>query len=507
MYEPSFNQFRNDCKTYKTIPIIDQFYADTVTPIQIFHALQDEAIYLLESNDEQSKWSNYSFIGMNPMYFIKECMGEFVLFDKNNHQVIGHNTLSKLFKEYEQNLRVKKANVDIPFIGGALGQIGYDCISLFEKVSSHRKAKSHESKCELVVCQTIIAYDHHQKQISFIHYVFLTGEEKEEELKEKYNQAINEISNYVQKLKIYQQPEKKFFSSLKDEVTFQGIQSNYTKNQFFHDVLKIKEYIRAGDIFQAVLSQRFEMEVSVSGFDLYRVLRIVNPSPYMFYMKLSSQELIGSSPERLIHIQNGHLEIHPIAGTRRRGKTKEEDKRLGENLLNDEKELAEHNMLVDLARNDIGKVSKYGTVETPVLVELTYFSHVMHLISKVTGELSDHIHPIDALISAFPAGTVSGAPKIRAMEIIHELEPTPRESYAGCVLYIGFDGNIDSCITIRTISLRGKKAYVQAGAGIVADSKPELEWKETQNKAKALIQTIQLAEQSFSNTYIGGGKE
>jgi len=498
MYVPSFEQFLDDCKKFKTIPIINQFYIDTLTPIQIFNAFQKEAVYILESNDEQSKWSNYSFIGIHPKYFIKECMGEFALLDEKNRKVMGDKSLSRLFKKYEQHLQVKKINVDIPFTGGAVGQIGYDSISLFEKVPVHPKANLNNSICELVVCQTVIAYDHHQKQISFIYHVFLLGNENERELKQKYDQAIQEISSFVEKIKKSKPLEKTFISSMKQEVSFEGVESNYTKEKFLNDVLKIKEYIRAGDIFQAVLSQRFELEVTTTGFDLYRVLRIVNPSPYMFYMKLSSQELIGSSPERLIHIQNGKLEIHPIAGTRRRGITKEEDQRLGENLLLDEKELAEHYMLVDLARNDIGKVSKYGTVQTPVLVELTYFSHVMHLISKVTGELLENVHPIDALVSAFPAGTVSGAPKIRAMEIIHELEPTPRESYAGCVLYIGFDGNIDSCITIRTISLKKNKAYVQAGAGIVADSKPQLEWKETRNKARALIQTIQLAEQLFS---------
>ena len=225
---------------------------------------------------------------------------------------------------------------------------------------------------------------------------------------------------------------------------------------------------------------------------------MVNPSPYLFYIKSDDVEIIGSSPERLINIQEDHLEIHPIAGTRRRGRTPEEDELLAQELLHDEKEKAEHYMLVDLARNDIGRVSKFGTVNTPVLMELGRFSHVMHLISKVTGVISETVDPIDALLAAFPAGTVSGAPKIRAMQILSELEPTARNLYAGTIAYIGFDGNIDSCITIRTIVLKDGVGFIQAGAGIVADSVPELEWKETLNKASALIKTIELAHKMFA---------
>jgi anthranilate synthase component I len=235
------------------------------------------------------------------------------------------------------------------------------------------------------------------------------------------------------------------------------------------------------------------------------MLRHINPSPYMFYFCLDNLEIVGSSPEKLIQVYNRHMEIHPIAGTRRRGRSTEEDERLAEELCHDPKERAEHYMLVDLARNDIGKVAKYGTVRTPVLMEIGKFSHVMHLISKVTGELKEEVHPIDALLAAFPAGTVSGAPKVRAMQILQELEPTARNLYAGTIAYIGFDGNIDSCIAIRTAIVKDGCAYVQAGAGIVADSVPELEWKETRNKASALMKAIERAEQLFmrgENLYV-----
>ncbi|KHE67125.1 anthranilate synthase component I family protein, partial [Halobacillus sp. BBL2006] len=237
--------------------------------------------------------------------------------------------------------------------------------------------------------------------------------------------------------------------------------------QFKEDVEKIKEYILAGDVFQAVLSQRFHTKTKRSGFELYRVLRKVNPSPYMFYLKMNELEVIGSSPERLLEVRDGKLEIHPIAGTRKRGKTQEEDDALAEELLADEKELAEHRMLVDLARNDIGRVSEYGSVDVSEYLTIGRFSKVMHIISKVTGELKRDISPIDALISAFPAGTLSGAPKVRAMQILSELEPTPRNLYGGGILYLGFDGNIDSCITIRTMTLMNEHLYIQAGAGVV----------------------------------------
>ncbi|WP_243290060.1 anthranilate synthase component I [Bacillus sp. FJAT-47783] len=499
MFEPSFEQFLHDHKRFDTIPIVYQFYADTITPIQIFYAFQEDAVFMLESNDDESAWSNFSFIGINPIYSIFEQNQMFIMIDRHNHEWIKSKNLSSLFQQMERHLNVKKPNLSIPFIGGAVGKIGYEAVSIFDKVPEHEHSQKEKTKCELIVCETIIAYDHHKKQISFIHYVSLTGHETLEQLNVIYQEAISRLKNFEQTLfRDSTKLEKTFLPSEEASVSFVSVQSNYTKEQFEEAVERVKEYIRAGDIFQAVLSQRFEKEITVTAFDLYRVLRIINPSPYMFYMKLTNEELIGSSPERLIHVQNNHLEIHPIAGTRRRGRTKEEDRLLGQNLLNDEKELAEHYMLVDLARNDIGRVAKYGSVQTPVFVQLTYFSHVMHLISKVTGRLKDDVHPIDALISSFPAGTVSGAPKIRAMQIIHELESSPRGSYAGCIAYIGFDGNIDSCITIRTISLKNNKAYVQAGAGIVADSVPELEWKETRNKASALIKAIEIAERSFS---------
>ena len=245
------------------------------------------------------------------------------------------------------------------------------------------------------------------------------------------------------------------------------------------------------------MSQRFEVETTCSGFELYRILRNINPSPYMFYLALDDKTLIGSSPERQLEVNNGRLEIHPIAGTRPRGATPEEDEAFAADLINDEKELAEHRMLVDLARNDIGRVAEYGSVDVTRYMTIGRFAKVMHIVSVVNGQIRDNVTPIDAFVSAFPAGTLSGAPKVRAMQILRELEPTARGVYGGAVLYVGFDGNMDSCITIRTMTLSGSTIHIQAGAGVVADSEPEAEFQETVNKASALIKTVQIAESVF----------
>ncbi|MFC4324177.1 anthranilate synthase component I [Litchfieldia salsa] len=499
MTNPDVTSFLSDSLKYKTIPIIKRFIVDTLTPIQIFQNVESDASFLLESKDDESSWSRYSFIGLKPFLFIQENSGVFTVKNESKQKLIKKETLKEAFNWVEQTLAIKKIELDIPFSGGAVGYLGYDSISTFEKVEENPNKDINVERQQFFFCETIIAYDHHEREVIFIHNVRLNGDENDNSKLAILEHAYSKINMYISKI-MHQgnQQELKLENEYSVDVSFEGVKSNYEKEKFIEDVNKIKEYIAAGDVFQAVLSQRFEIPVNVTGFQLYRVLRMVNPSPYLFYIKIDDLEIVGSSPERLIKIDNTHLEIHPIAGTRRRGRTEEEDLRLEEELKNDKKEQAEHYMLVDLARNDIGRVAKYGSVNTPVLMELGRFSHVMHLISKVTGILDERIDPIDALIAAFPAGTVSGAPKIRAMQILNELEPTARNLYAGTVAYIGFDGNIDSCITIRTIVLKDGIAYVQAGAGVVADSIPELEWKETRNKASALIKTIEVAQKTFS---------
>lgn len=499
--QTNLSTFLQDAEQFNTIPLVKQLFIDTLTPIQMYHHFKEDAVFILESQDEQSPWSRYSFLGLNPFLFLDYEDDQFYLKDTKKNKLKSYATFQTAFEETTKYLQLKVPETDIPFKGGAVGFMGYDAISTIEKVSKHKHNDLNMKAYSFMYCETILAFDHHKKELVIFHYVRLTGDENEEDRKVAYEKGSHQLERVIQQL-LTSQVQHEQLSAFKtdEEVSFNDIKSNFKKEEFIEAVEKIKEYIRAGDIFQAVLSQRFEMDVTVSGFQLYRVLRLVNPSPYLFYIKVDDVEIVGSSPERLIQIENGHLEIHPIAGTRRRGRTKEEDIHLGEELLQDEKEQAEHYMLVDLARNDIGRSSKFGSVKTPVLMELGRFSHVMHLISKVTGELREGTSPIQALNYAFPAGTVSGAPKIRAMEILSELEPQARNLYAGTVAYLGYDGNIDSCIAIRTIILKDKKAYVQAGAGVVNDSIPELEYKETRNKASALIKAIQLAEKVFSTS-------
>lgn len=496
----TFTTFLQDSENYKTIPIVQRFFVDTLTPIQIFQNVSEDACYLLESKDEASPWSRYSFIGLHPFRYIEESESSFVIKDRYKEVIGSEKTFKETFHALMSDLNIKKLSIGLPFWGGGVGFIGYDAVSTIENIKLPQNDDLNMKRYMFMFCETIIAFDHDKKELLIIQLARLTGNEDKQKKRHKYDSALETIEKLAGKiLKTDMKTEMLTSLDLDLNVSFDQVTSNYEKQGFIEDVQKIKEYIRNGDIFQAVLSQRFEKKVDVSGFELYRVLRMVNPSPYLFYVKADDIEIIGSSPERLIQIQDGHLEIHPIAGTRRRGKDSLDDERLAQDLLQDEKEHAEHFMLVDLARNDIGRVAEYGSVKTPVLMELGKFSHVMHLISKVTGRLAKNIDPIEALIASFPAGTVSGAPKIRAMQILGELEPTARNVYAGTVAYLGFDGNIDSCIAIRTMVVKNKTVYVQAGAGIVADSKPELEWKETRNKASALIKAIDIAEKLFAN--------
>ncbi|MFT4413093.1 anthranilate synthase component I [Fredinandcohnia humi] len=493
-----FSSFLTDTVQYRTIPIVKRFFVDTLTPIQIFQNLESDASFLLESKDDESVWSRYSFIGIKPFLFINESDGFYYVKNKNQQSMVKKQSLKASFDWVKTYLAIKPIEIEIPFYGGAVGYISYDAISTVEKVSEHANKDLKIERYQFFFCETIIVLDHHSRELILVHHLRVNGDENENIKRAIFDHAQSKINMYLSKIiQNKGQSEMLLLPKLFEVANVEEIKTNFDKQDFLHAVTKIKDYISSGDIFQAVLSQRFEIPVTVTGFQLYRVLRMVNPSPYLYYIKINDIEIVGSSPERLIKIHNKHLEIHPIAGTRRRGKTKEEDEFLANELLHDEKEKAEHYMLVDLARNDIGRVSTFGSVKTPVLMEIGRFSHVMHLISKVTGELDEAIDPLDALLAAFPAGTVSGAPKIRAMQILSELEPTARNLYAGAIAYIGFDGNIDSCIAIRTMVVKDKVAYVQAGAGIVADSVPELEWIETINKASALIQTIKLADEAF----------
>ncbi|MFQ3546122.1 anthranilate synthase component I [Halobacillus rhizosphaerae] len=496
----TYQSFVRAADSYRTIPVTQSFFTDTLTPIHMFHALKDEAVYMLESQDPESPWSNFSFIGLDPMVEIKQQGEHFAIQDLHNQEERYESSLKEAFENVVEHLQVKEAEVPLPFKGGGVGYISYDAISDYEPVPRAIEDDLKLSNYHFIFCQTLIAYHHKTKETTILSFARLN---QQVNLNEQYDQARQRIKTVQKKLTQHSFLPDLMLSDEAPENKEPLLKSNYEAEQYKADVEKIKEYIRSGDIFQAVLSQRFQANTKRTGFELYRVLRKVNPSPYMFYLKFKDVEVIGSSPERLLEVQDGKLEIHPIAGTRKRGATPEEDLELERDLLADEKEQAEHRMLVDLARNDVGRVAEFGSVTVPEYMTIGLFSKVMHIISKVTGDLRDGISPIEALISAYPAGTLSGAPKVRAMQILRELEPTPRHLYGGGIVYLGFDGNIDSCITIRTMTLVNNQVYIQAGAGIVADSDPEAEYQETLNKASALKRTIQLAEQVFEQSREG----
>ncbi|KGX93987.1 anthranilate synthase subunit I [Pontibacillus halophilus JSM 076056 = DSM 19796] len=493
-----FQSFKQDASTYKTVPVTYRSYTDTLTPIQIYERLREEAVYLLESGDHTSSWSRYSFIGLHPFIHVTEDQGSITMHDYDTGDIQQAKDLKEAVETVMTGLNVRLPDVPLPFHGGGVGFVSYDAVSDFENIPIPENDDLGLPLYQFLFCRTLIAYDHQSHDLHIIRFARVDEDDSEAVLNEKYDAAVSAIDDVLKTLKQQKNVEPFFTNEASKSVDVSQVETNYTKDKFKQDVETIKEYIRAGDIFQAVLSQRFSKQIEVDGFTLYRVLRQVNPSPYMFYLTFDGYEVIGSSPERLVQVKDGEVEIHPIAGTRKRGTTKEEDMQLAADLQNDEKEKAEHYMLVDLARNDVGRVAQYGTVKVPVLSEITRFSHVMHMISKVTGDLREDTHPLDAFVSAFPAGTLSGAPKIRAMEILGELEPTARNLYGGGVVYLGFDGNLDSCIAIRTILLKDQVAYIQAGAGVVADSDPEKEWQETVNKASALLQTIDMAEELFA---------
>jgi anthranilate synthase component 1 len=379
---------------------------------------------------------------------------------------------------------------DLPrFTGGAVGFLGYGAASWFEPVLGDLGAGADGADdAGFMVFDTVLAFDHVQHRILIIANARITADDDLESL---YQFACAKIGFVEREL-------ERNLSHVRAEARDRPeLASNYTRERFEDQVRTAKEYIAAGDIYQVVLSQRFEADIAADPFTVYRALRHVNPSPYMYFIRMGGVSVVGSSPEMLVRVEGSRVETHPIAGTRPRGRNEAEDMRLAEELKRNEKERAEHVMLVDLGRNDVGRVCEYGTVRVPQFMGLERFSHVMHLTSIVEGKLADDCDRLDALVSCFPAGTVSGAPKVRAMQIIHELEPSGRGLYAGAVGYLDFAGNLDFCIAIRTIIVSNGRAYVQAGAGIVIDSNPTAEYEETRDKARALVRALELAQEGL----------
>jgi anthranilate synthase component 1 len=492
MFQPAFDVFQSEYDSGRTVRVHGRFLGDSLTPISAFLKLQrGPYACLLESVTGGENVGRYSFIATEPMAVFQATCGQ-IEFRRNGETTTRatNNPLDELWNIIRQYTPVVRD--ELPRLaGGAVGYVGYDAVRFIERLPNVPHDDLGLPDLYFCFYDTMLVFDNVDKSLRIVANVFPGAGDA----RSAYQQATEKIQNVARCL------------STETAHSFEPIrpagdahrepQSNFRREDFVEAVKKSKDYIRAGDIFQVVLAQRFRTQTDADPFNVYRALRTINPSPYMFYLSFGDLKLVGASPEVMVRVEDGVVTVRPIAGTRRRGRTPEEDKAMAQELLNDPKERAEHVMLLDLGRNDVGRISAFHTVRVTETMELEKYSHVMHMTSNVEGRLDKGRTAMDALKACFPAGTVSGAPKIRAMEIIDELEPTKRGPYAGAVGYFDFAGNMDTAIAIRTIVLKGNDAYIQAGAGIVADSIPESEFKETQNKARALLRAIHVAEEQL----------
>lgn len=476
MVNLNLQQFQEKKKMGKIFPVYVQMNGDELTPVNIFYKQKGHYKFLLESASLKGEGGRYSFIGKNP-YLRLLSRGEAITIYKGEETLLAKGKILNYAKKYLTN-SYEKGDLDIPFVGGAIGYVGYDVIRQYEKLPDENQDELKSPEAYLMYYKEFICYDHFNHNVMIIHNVLPEEDESYEHIVDKLNEDIETLV------------QEDIKHELKELKKSDKILSNFDKAEYCNIVDKAKNYIKAGDIFQVVLSQRLKIENVAPPFDVYRRLRRKNPSPYMFFIDFEEFQLVGASPESLVTVENGKVSTNPIAGTRPRGADPKEDELLKIELLKDEKELAEHLMLVDLGRNDIGRISEFGSVKLDKFLEVDLFSHVMHIASKVSGSLKSEFSCFDALSSCLPVGTVSGAPKIRAMEIIDELENVRRGIYSGAVGHFSYDGNMDTCIAIRTIILKDNFAYVQAGAGIVYDSVPEKEYEETLNKSMALREVL-----------------
>ena len=481
MREPGLKEVQSAVagKRRCVVPLIRRFPIDGLRPTDVYAALRSRRSYsfLLESAIFGEKVARYSFLGAGPEEVIS--LKDGVLRVNGRKERIEGNPLKTLRRFVDYEVIGEK----LPkFFGGLIGFFAYDVVRYFEDIGSATRDDLRHEDALFLFAKHLIAFDHWREEILLISNLTLN---REEELEEEYARAVEALDRLEAVLK----RSGRVRSQRKGKRTL-TLRSNFTRRDFERAVAKAKEYIYAGDIFQVVLSQRFEVPYSGDALAAYLALKEINPSPYMYCLELGDKAIVGSSPEILVRVEGGRVVVRPIAGTRPRGKDVVEDEALAREMVNDEKERAEHVMLVDLGRNDVGKVARFGSVVVDEFMSVEKYSHVQHIVSNVVGELREDKDAFDALEACFPAGTVSGAPKVRAMQIIEELEPTRRGIYAGAVGYFSFSGEMDFAITIRTIVIQGGKAYVQAGAGIVADSVPEREYEETRNKGRGMLRAI-----------------
>ena len=474
------------------IPIYSEILADMETPVSAFKKIaKNRYSFLLESVEGGEKWARYSFIGFDPALIFKSKEKKVELIrDGKSEKIESGNEPLDVLRDIMSNYHLVEIEGLPRFIGGAVGYLSYDMVRFIEHLPDQTVDDLNLFDSIFLITETILIFDNLSNTIKIVCNVHVDNEKDAEEAYQRAQDKIQQIISLLHKPYFFPEIECYGYEPVK-------VTSNMEPEYFKHIVTKAKEYITAGDIIQVVLSQRFQAKLEGDPFNIYRALRRINPSPYMFYLSFDDLIIVGASPEVLVRVEGGNIELRPIAGTRPRGKDEKEDGWLQKDLLKDPKEIAEHVMLVDLGRNDVGRVSKMGSVEVPEFLIIEKYSHVMHIVSDVRGILDAGRNCFDVLKACFPAGTVSGAPKVRAMEIIEELESSKRGPYAGAVGYFSFSGNMDFCIVIRTILIKSGTIYFQAGAGIVADSQPEKEFQETVNKAKALVKALQMVKEGL----------
>ena len=490
MYYPTLEDFREKARHGNLIPVYKTILADMETPVSAFYKIDgDDYAFLLESVEGGENLARYSFLGTNPSMLFQSKNDQVKIDDFGTGRTDSFKSKDPLVALEKLMSRYEPVEVEgVPhFHGGAVGYLSYDVARFVEELPDTTTDDLQLPDCFFMIADTLLVFDHVNHQIKVVANAYI-----DDDVDAAYQRALDRIDAVIAKLNrplLVNPTQKRSTDAPPTQVT-----SNFTKGAYEEIVLRAKEYIAAGDIIQVVPSQRFRVPISVDAFEVYRALRTVNPSPYMYYLKLGALRLVGASPEMMVRVEDGLAEMRPIAGTKPRGKTPAEDAALSEELLADPKERAEHVMLVDLGRNDLGRVCEYHTVRVSEMMVIERYSHVMHIVSHVEGELREGQTAFDVIRACLPAGTLSGAPKIRAMEIIDELEPTRRGTYGGAVGYFSFSGSTDTAITIRTLVIKDSVAYVQAGGGIVADSVPETEYEETLNKAQAVLKAIKLAE-------------
>ncbi len=489
---PEFETFRKLANDVDMVPVYRQLTSDTLTPVQAYSKLKGDSAFLFESVVGGEKVGRFSFLGDNPFMKIEAFANSVIVTEGDTpREYFADDPLKELEKLLERYRAVHLA--ELPrFCGGAVGYAGYDVIRYAEHLPNAPEDDRKVPDMAFAFFDRMIIFDHIRKTI----LVVCHADANSKDLQNEYDRAAARVDELCQQLQEATSDIQPADVSIGGEPTLE-YQSNFEQKEFEQAVENCKEYIKAGDIFQVVISQRLKLDTTSKPLSIYRALRVVNPSPFMFLLKTSGMHLVGASPEIMVRAEDGEITIRPLAGTRKRGATPAEDQALADELLADEKERAEHVMLVDLARNDVGRIAKYGSVTLNDVMVVERYSHVMHITSNVYGQLRDGLSALDSLRAGLPAGTVSGAPKVRAMQIIDEQERHRRGPYAGAVGYIDFTGNMDTCIALRTLVMQDQTVYVQAGAGIVADSVPVSEYHETLNKAKGLLRAIELAEQQF----------